>query len=78
LPRHSAACDGSRRSFEERAIQGRIYQTIDDIRAAVRNFFDLYNAEWEWLVEKKDTQPASNANRVLARTRSKRFKSNLY
>jgi hypothetical protein len=29
-----------------------IYQTIDDVRAAVRKFFELYNAQW--LIEKKN------------------------
>lgn len=38
------------RTFKEQVIHGRIYQSIDDVRAAVRRFFDLYNAEW--LVEK--------------------------
>jgi putative transposase len=33
------------RTFKEQVVHGRIYQTIDDVRAAVRKFFDLYNAE---------------------------------
>ena len=38
------------RTFKEQVVHGRIYQTIDDVRAAVRQFFDRYNAEW--LIEK--------------------------
>jgi hypothetical protein len=37
-------------TFKEQVVHGRIYQTIDDVRAAVRKFFELYNAEW--LIEK--------------------------
>jgi transposase InsO family protein len=38
------------RTFKEQVVHGRIYQTIDDVRAAVRKFFELYNAQW--LIEK--------------------------
>jgi transposase InsO family protein len=38
------------RTFKEQVVHGRVYQTIDDVRAAVRKFFELYNAEW--LIEK--------------------------
>ena len=38
------------RTFKEQVVHGRIYQTIDDVRAAVRAFFELYNAQW--LIEK--------------------------
>jgi putative transposase len=38
------------RTFKEQVVHGRIYQNIDDVRAAVRKFFELYNAEW--LIEK--------------------------
>ena len=38
------------RTFKEQVIHGRIYQTIDDVRAAARKFFELYNAQW--LIEK--------------------------
>jgi putative transposase len=38
------------RTLKEQVVDGRIYQTIDDVRAAVRNFFELYNAQW--LIEK--------------------------
>ena len=38
------------RTFKEQLVHGRIYQTIDDVRAAVRVFFDRYNTAW--LIEK--------------------------
>jgi transposase InsO family protein len=38
------------RTLKEQAIHGRIFQTIDDLRAAVRDFVARYNAEW--LIEK--------------------------
>ena len=38
------------RTLKDQAIHGRIFQTIDDVRNAVRAFVARYNAEW--LVEK--------------------------
>jgi putative transposase len=38
------------RTLKEQAIHGRIFQTIEDVRIAVRDFVARYNAEW--LVEK--------------------------
>ena len=38
------------RTLKEQAIYGRIFQTINDVRDAVREFVACYNAEW--LVEK--------------------------
>ena len=38
------------RTFKEQVVHGRIYQTIDEVRDAVRTFVGRYNAEW--LIEK--------------------------
>lgn len=38
------------RTLKEQAIHGRIFQTIDEVRDAVRAFVTRYNAEW--LIEK--------------------------
>ena len=38
------------RTLKEQVVHGRIYQTIDDVRDAVRTFVARYNAEW--LIEK--------------------------
>lgn len=40
------------RTLKEQAIHGRVFQTIDEVRDAVRNFAARYNAEW--LIEKND------------------------
>ena len=33
------------RTFRQ-VVHGRIYRTIDDVRAAARKFFELYDAQW--------------------------------
>lgn len=38
------------RTLKEQAIHGRVLQTVDDVRGAIRDFADQYNAEW--LIEK--------------------------
>jgi transposase InsO family protein len=38
------------RTLKEQAIHGRVFQTIDEVREAVRDFAARYNAEW--LIEK--------------------------
>src|SRR6187397_1410033 len=38
------------RTLKEQIVHGRIYQTIDEVRDAVRDFVARYNAEW--LIEK--------------------------
>jgi transposase InsO family protein len=38
------------RTLKEQIIHGRVFQTIDEVREAVRDFVDRYNAEW--LIEK--------------------------
>jgi putative transposase len=38
------------RTLKEQIVHGRIYQTIDDVRHAVRTFVTRYNVEW--LIEK--------------------------
>jgi transposase InsO family protein len=40
------------RTLKEQAIHGRVFQTIDEVRNAVRAFAERYNAEW--LIEKND------------------------
>lgn len=38
------------RTLKEQIVHGRIYQNIDDLRAAIGSFVARYNAEW--LIEK--------------------------
>ena len=47
------------RTFKEQVIHGRIYQTIDDVRAAARQFFERYNTEW--LIEKNGLRSPRHA-----------------
>jgi putative transposase len=47
------------RTFKEQVVHGRIYQTIDEVRDAVRTFVARYNAEW--LIEKNAYQSPNDA-----------------
>lgn len=46
------------RTLKEQIVHGRIYQTIDQVRAAVRDFIARYNAEW--LIEKNGLRSPSS------------------
>ena len=56
------------RTVEERIIHGRIYQTINEVRATVRDFIARYGASW--LIEKSgflspnDARSASNQTTI--------------
>ena len=47
------------RTFKEQVVHGRIYQTIDDVRAAARQFCERYNTEW--LIEKNGLRSPRHA-----------------
>jgi putative transposase len=47
------------RTLKEQIVHGRIYQTIDEVRDAVRDFVARYNAEW--LIEKNGLRSPSSA-----------------
>jgi len=47
------------RTLKEQIVHGRIYQTIDEVRDAVRQFVDRYNPEW--LIEKNGYQSPLDA-----------------
>ena len=50
------------RTLKEQAIHGRVFQTIEEVRDAIRAFAARYNAEW--LIEKNaDLEPARCARR---------------
>ena len=34
------------RTLKEQAIHGRVFQTINEVRDAIRDFASRYNAEW--------------------------------
>jgi putative transposase len=46
------------RTLKEQIVHGRIYRTIDQVRAAVRDFIARYNAEW--LIEKNGLRSPSS------------------
>jgi transposase InsO family protein len=50
------------RTLKEQAIHGRIFQTIDDVREAVRAFVARYNAEW--LIEKNSHRSPADMRAV--------------
>jgi len=47
------------RTFKEQVVHGRIYQSIDEVRDAVRTFVFRYNADW--LIEKNGHASPNNA-----------------
>jgi putative transposase len=47
------------RTFKKQVVHGRIYQTINDVRDAVRTFVARYNADW--LIEKNGHASPSHA-----------------
>jgi hypothetical protein len=50
------------RTLKEQIVHGRVYQTIDDVRHAVRTFITRYNAEW--LIEKRLAQLQRRTHRL--------------
>ena len=47
------------RTLKEQIVHGRMYQTIDEVRDAVRTFVTRYNAEW--LIEKNGLRSPNDA-----------------
>jgi transposase InsO family protein len=58
------------RTMKEQAIHGRVFQTIDEVRDAVRAFAALYNAEW--LIEKNGYRSPLDARAVWLDTTLRR------
>ena len=50
------------RTLKEQIVFGRIYQGIEEVRAAVRTYFDRYNQHW--LLEKNGYQSPAEARRT--------------
>ena len=46
------------RTLKEQAVHGRVFQTIDEVRDAIRAFAERYNAEW--LIEKNGLRSPLN------------------
>ena len=58
------------RTLKEQAIQGRVFQTIGEVRDAVRHFAARYNAEW--LIKKNDYLSPLDARAAWLDTISRR------
>jgi putative transposase len=54
------------RTLKEQIVHGRIYQTIDQVRDAVRDFIACYNAEW--LIEKNGLRSPSETRAAWYQT----------
>jgi putative transposase len=53
-PQTNGVAERFNRTLKEQAIHGRIFQTLDEVREAVRQFVERYNREWR--LEKLDFQ----------------------
>jgi putative transposase len=49
-PQTNGVAERFNRTIKEQAIHGRIFRNLEEVRTAVRNFVELYNAEW--MIEK--------------------------
>lgn len=45
-PQTNGVAERWNRTLKEQAIHGRIFNTVDDVREAVRDFVETYNQEW--------------------------------
>ena len=54
------------RTLKEQIVHGRIYQTIDEVRDAVRDFVARYNTEW--LIEKNGLRSPSDTRAAWYQT----------
>lgn len=51
-PQTNGVAERWNRTLKEQAIHGRIFNTVDEVREAVRDFVELYNHQWR--IEKLD------------------------
>jgi transposase InsO family protein len=58
------------RTLKEQIVHGRIFQTIDEVRDAVRDFVARYNAEW--LIEKNGFRSPNDARNAWLDTNLRR------
>ena len=62
-PQTNGVAERFNRTLKEQIIHGRIYRNIAELRDAVRDFVELYNAQW--IVEKKRLpEPRSSSSGV--------------
>ena len=58
------------RTLKEQIVHGRVFQTIDEVRDAVRDFVARYNAEW--LIEKNGFRSPNDARNAWLDTNLRR------
>ena len=59
MPETNGVIERFFRTLKEQIVHGRIYQAIDEVCDAVRDFVARYNAEW--LIEKNGLRSPSDA-----------------
>ena len=64
-PQTNGVAERFNRTLKEQIIHGRIYRNIAELRDAVRDFVELYNAQW--IVEKNGYLPRSSSSGVARR-----------
>ena len=77
-PQTNGVAERFNRTLKEQIIHGRIYRNIAELRDAVRDFVELYNAQW--IVEKKRLpEPRSSSSGVARRdlNQARRRETNL-
>ncbi len=60
-PESNGVAERFNRTLKEQAIYGRVFQNIEEVRAAVREFIEQYNEQW--LVEKLGYRSPAQARR---------------
>ena len=58
-PQTNGVAERFNRTLKEQLIHGRHYRTVEDLRAAVRHFVELYNRQWR--IEKRGYLPPIEA-----------------
>ena len=64
-PQTNGVAERFNRTLKEQIIHGRIYRNIAELRDAVRDFVELYNAQW--IVEERLPEPRSSSSGVARR-----------
>ena len=64
-PQANGVAERFNRTLKEQIIHGRIYRNIAELRDAVRDFVELYNAQWS--VEERLPEPRSSSSGVARR-----------
>ena len=49
-PQTNGVAERFNRTLKEQAIHGRIFRNLEEVRSAIRDFVELYNAQW--MIEK--------------------------